>query len=549
MIIKKLIVLFDTFKRFPAASILAMLNVYFVAWAVRVDMADSIAPLSFLYASELSIIFSAAVGLLGERFIPDRHCKGLLQVGVGIVFVSLVAAFYRYGRFEEHFYYSYFLTLFAFLAIVALMLSWFQRAENVFSVMSIAGLIALTASTAVGGGLTLVAVAIEMLFDVSIPSHIYGTIWGAAFSAIGTQFFLAYATRKEQFELPKACRVLLIYVTFPIFILLLCVLLAYFGKCVFAWELPNGQINWLVTTLCIIWMITHFMLGGVEARAIRLFRRFGAICILPLVALQICALWIRIGEYGLTPSRYASVLFVVLMLLLSAILLCQPRRSERLAYLLFAIVALFAAHSHWNIVDVGVRAQVARLQAFVERREAGEAFSQKDKTEIMGAWEFLQHWTLNNGSYRGSDRWISQSIELQEEFKKEWGFQFQSSWERDEIEQRDEKPGRTLCFTLSSNHKFDIKGFTTIRQCWLIYDAGKVYVKVDGGTVNENGIDITHALAHALIEMGNNVQNVIFDIGENRRVIINDGYVAVSDGDSGALNFVAAWGTCYLVER
>jgi len=422
----KLSLLADTVKRFPAASLLAVANAVFIGWAIDAPKGADHLPLACLYASGLAIVLSAFVGLVAERFRPKFVVSLIFQAVVLAVAAGLAWSFLRCDIFELHFYYSYYLTLAAFVALTVMAIGWHQTVERAFPCAVFAGIISNAAALAVGGGLTLVLVAVEKLFGVDVSSKICGTIWGGAWATVGTLFFLAYATRREPFEFPKAWKVLFVYVTLPIYLLLLAVLWAYLGKCIVKWSLPNGQINWLVTLVASMWMVFHLLLGGIDAGIVRLFRRFGVLLIVPLVGLQICALQIRIAEYGLTPSRYASILFVFFALVFAVLSLVRSRWAAPLAYAFFAALALFAAHSHWNIVDTGVRSQLARLEAFRARKAAGETFDKETRYAIMGAWEFADDYTLTNGVYRYRRNWNKRD----ERFTKEWGFDFVNSYER-----------------------------------------------------------------------------------------------------------------------
>jgi len=413
---KKLSVLVETVKRFPAASLLAFANAGFVAWAFWIlsdysfDWTSANTPLMGLYASALTIILAAVVTLLCEKWVARKSLRLLAQGGLLVVFAVLFAVFLNGRFFEERFYCSYYGTLLAFAALVPVALRWTQRERDLFATLFCAAGIAFAAAFCVGAGFALVLVTVDMLFPVDISYRVYATVWGAAFAAVGTNFLIASSTRREPFSFPKAFRVLLVYVVFPIFLILLGVLWVYLATCVISWRFPNGRINGLVTMAASGWMILHLLLGAVEGGAVvRLFRRFGALLILPLSALQACALAIRLADYGLTPSRYLSCLFVAFTALWAVAILVWHSRSELVGYLLFAAMALFAALSPWNLIDVGVGAQVARLEAFAQRRAAGESFSEKDRERIMGSWEFVQKYALENGHYR---RRVSMGLQI-----------------------------------------------------------------------------------------------------------------------------------------
>ncbi len=549
---KKLAVLVETVRRFPAASLLALFNAVFVAWAFGTPL-DSFAfsptsdnvPMTGLYASGLTIVLSAVATLLAERWIGRRSLRLLVQAALLAVFAVLFAVFLNGRVFEEHFLCSYYGTLLAFAALVPVALRWTQRERDLFPTLFCSAAVACAASFCVAAGLSLVLLTVETLFPVDVSWRVYSTIWGAAFAAVGTEFLLAYATRREAFAFPKAFRVLLVYVVFPIFLLLLGVLWAYLGKCVVLRALPNGEINVLVTMAGVGWMALHLLLGGVDGGApVRLFRRFGALLILPLSGLQACALAIRLADYGLTPARYASGLFVGFTVLWAFAILFWHARSELVGFLLLAATALFAALSPWNLVDVGVRAQAARLAAFAERREAGEAFSAKDRERIMGAWDFVQRYEQENGHYRRVP-FRSCATSSKKEFRDEWGFAYLDEWER-----RDRKmPREGLYFDVSPSEKMDVRPFASLSKVRLSSRSGRLLLT---GEKKGEAIDATEAYraalrAHGDVEPDETLESLVVRLDESRSVLFVSGYV-LTEEEQGETKIVTAYGTGLLLE-
>ena len=558
---KKLSVLVETVKRFPAASLLAFANAGFVAWAFwssssdyPFDWTSDNVPLMGLYASALTIILAAVVTLLCERWVARKSLRLLAQGGLLVVFAVLFAVFLNGRFFEERFYCSYYGTLLAFAALVPVALRWTQRERDLFATLFCAVAIAFAAAFCVGAGFSIVLTTVDLLFPVDIPYRVYATVWWAAFAAIGTNFLIAYSTRREVFSFPKAFRVLLVYVVFPIFLILLGVLWVYLAKCVISWRFPNGRINGLVTMAASGWMILHLLLGAVEGgAAVRLFRRFGALLILPLSALQASALAIRLADYGLTPSRYLSCLFVAFTVLWAVAILVWHSRSELVGYLLFAALALFAALSPWNLIDVGVGAQVARLEAFAQRRAAGEPFSEKDRERIMGSWEFVQKYALENGHYRRrvSSCEYGTCAETKASFESEWGFKYLPDWERRAAKEKaaEGKRSQRFYFDLSSSKEIDVQGVASLSS-WRVDDQeGRLILK---GKVKGATIDVTDAFLAALqsweeVEDDKTLNGLLVPLEDSRRVLFVSGSAEV-ETTANATNVVSAYGTCLLLK-
>ncbi len=418
--------------RFPTAFLLGLCNIWFIAWATQVSGDADKVPCALIYAAGLAIVASASAQLIGERANCSRKVALAMQVAALAVFGLLAWSFLGCVKFEQHFVVSYYLTLAALVCALAWLLGFSQRRENVFALVLFAGGMALAAAVCTGGGVSLVLVAVEKLFAVKIGSHAYETVWGGAFAFIGAEFFLAYATRREEFVAPKVFKVLLVYVAFPIYLALLTVLWVYFAKCAISWSLPNGQINWLVSLASAFWMFFHFALAPFRTKLTDTFRRFGAFALLPPIAMQIVALAIRINAYGLTPARYGSILFVAFGLMFAALSLIRAGRWTEHAYLVLAATAIFAAHSPWNVVDAGVAAQCRRIESFyrkaglfkdgeIDPTGADSKLSADAKFAISEAARFLASYDMIDGHYRRMRYYWAHNVS-NEDFKKKYGF-------------------------------------------------------------------------------------------------------------------------------
>ena len=479
--------------RFPAAFLLGLCNIAFIGWAAYAPDAADRVPHALLYASGLAIVASASAQLVGERTNCRRGIALGLQVASIAVFGLLAWCFVGYEKFEQHFAVSYFLTLAALVCALAWLLGLSQRRENVFALVLFAGGMALAAAFCTGAGVSLVLVAVEKLFAVRIGSHTYETVWGGSFAFIGAEFFLAYATGRKEFAAPKAFKVLLVHVAFPIYLALLAVLWAYFARCALSWSLPNGQINWLVSLAAAFWMFFHFALAPFRAKVTDAFRKFGALALLPPIALQIVALAIRIDAYGLTPARYGSVLFVAFCLVFAALSLVRSGRWTEHAYLVLAAIAVFAAQSPWNVVDAGVAAQCRRIERLY--REAGlfkdgkidpsgaeTKLTEAAKRAVSDAARFLAPYDSVDGHYRR--RRTPWAPVANDSFKKTYGFDL-----RPQQVQRSSKGSQPHSRTCLTYHHYtfeddgsspDIAGFRRVR-----------YVKINNHGKWHEGMRVT----------------------------------------------------------
>ena len=184
--------------------------------------------------------------------------------------------------------------------------------------------------------------------------HIAYSIWGLG------AFLGMLAKPDERYEFSAAAQKVLLYLFFPVYLLLLFVLYLYVGKIISAGEMPVGTMNWYAS-FALLGFAFFFSTLAVQTR-LPLFSRFlkwALLLFLPILAVQIYGIWLRYEAYGLTTPRYTSMIctFCGIYVLTVAFL----RRKPQQLYLCAAILALIFSLTPLNVVDVPLRNQEARL--------------------------------------------------------------------------------------------------------------------------------------------------------------------------------------------
>ena len=497
------------FGRFPAAGLLAVANVGVSAFACCSNGRDS--SLAMLLASALGIVLSVGVGLLAERFTVRRGTALALQILVMAIAVAMSSWFEGLICYDECFGYPYALTLVAAAALVLYELGRGREdASDVVPMLVFAGMVAFASAIAVGAGLSLVFLALDELFSANLGSDLYSTTWMSAFTCVAVLFAIAYGTRKERFVCPKVWKALVDYVGFPVFMLLMCVMLAYCLKCAVTASLPNGQVNSFVLAASSLWMVFHLLASGLEGRVYRVFVRYGAALVLPLVALQAVALWIRISEYGLTPARYLSCLFAVATAVFGIGSFVSTAFSRRAVFLVAAALALFAAHTPWNVVDFSVGSQFAKLEGFRVRVAAGEVLSESERFAVMDAWDYTRRY--EKGSWRYVLR--KKSTFGQDDFEREWGFKYQSPYGRSGL-RTPSRNYKSYYYVRPNDEPFSTGGFAEARLC-------EIRVKNSSVVVVSAGAESRDLAEQALGAFAGEAQpkDLRLDLGDGRFAVV-----------------------------
>ncbi|MBR2571509.1 MAG: DUF4153 domain-containing protein [Clostridia bacterium] len=255
----------------------------------------------------------------------------------------------------------------------------------------------------------LVLLALNLLVSAAVELFASGLGWettgqlqmtALAASALLAAPFLLFALLPDG-DAPKdpGSRKVISYVILPAYMLLLIVLFGYIAAILVKWEWPSGRINPYALLALGTFAALHLLLTGEENRLSRLFSRFGAWMLLPVIFAQAVAVSIRIEAYGLTQSRILGLAFTAACLIPVGAALF--RRYGRLFFPVCAVLLLVltaAPQSPLNASALARRNQESRL--FGALAHAGmldgsggilpnENASEEDRKIIWSSAEFL----------------------------------------------------------------------------------------------------------------------------------------------------------------
>ena len=250
---------------------------------------------------------------------------------------------------------------------------WFYVSRLIFAVA-----LAFVAVIVFGLGVSAILASLDYLFGVDVPSRLYQHIWATSLIAAGPIFALGRIP--EDFDAVPVIdgnnhsiaglRLLSDYLAAPLLAVYALILHAYALKILITGEVPHGQIGWMVIgfgTLIIFFWKMMLPLRDVLTRSGRLFLKLWPfIVIVPMVLLGY-ALYLRIGEYGVTPERYFLAAFGGLMLLF-ALMQAVPITRNWLpgAAPLTVIVLILGSFGPWGAEQVSLNSQVRQFAQLLD---------------------------------------------------------------------------------------------------------------------------------------------------------------------------------------
>lgn len=402
----------DFLKRFPALVVFALVGVYLATLLTDWPWTPAY---QLMAALAMSYTLSATIQAWLERWRARRVAQLVVAVASILVFAYMWWWFRWMGNLErEDFAIRYLLVLGAVAALLAAALCPRNNENRRMPMLCGAAVLGFGSSLAIFACVSLVFLALDKLFGVKIHD-IYEFLWYLSMCSILPVAFVLFAVQRR-FKTPAMpLKVLLDYILLPVFLVNLAILVAYLAKCVVRLSLPNGEVTWLVSAACTLWLFFHFLCSYDESRFAAFFRAWAGCAIPPLLVLQGVALWLRIRQYGLTPVRYLAIAYSVFFLAAVVLSFIRRGRPFRHVYAVFAAIALFAALSPLNAIDASVYAQRARVRRICEKEgfkvgadffskatpEFPQGFPQEAMAKVNGSWRFLSRYRRSCGFYVG----------------------------------------------------------------------------------------------------------------------------------------------------
>ncbi|MGN6465841.1 MAG: DUF4153 domain-containing protein [Rhizobiaceae bacterium] len=271
--------------------------------------------------------------------------------------------------------------------------SWLFMVRFAFAV-----LVSLLALFLFAGGISAILASLTYLFGVAVPHRAYEHVWAATGLLAAPLFGLGRSPVDLDAEPGVDARKFMAlgmtalgdYVAAPLILVYAVVLHAYALKIIVTGDVPRGQIGWLVLafglSIFTALIIIHPFLSAARAPTRLFLRLWPFVLPVPLVLL-FHALWLRIGDYGLTPERYLLGLFAVMTAILLVLQSAKRTRGDiRFLAALPTVALLLASFGPQGSVGTSIRSQEARFQRAIAVKPIDEARNR----QALSSLGFLQ---------------------------------------------------------------------------------------------------------------------------------------------------------------
>ena len=301
-------------RRFPAACTFAFLLAFALILMVITDEFRGVA----IYYLTAGFLLSLMLSLWAEEY----HNKRVVWTVTAIAHILLlIDAIYLWNLDSSRYSMALFIAraaVYVALILGILFLPFYQAKSDVKSWnftrrMLIAMVLAYLVGGVMTGGIELLLLGIQSLFDIHIEDKLYAIVSILFALLLPLLLVLSRVPEGER----KHDETILVsrfltgttrYLFIPLVVCYMVVLYLYLARIVFSWELPNGTITWLVTIMMFGIIAIEFLLyptmRSEESKPFeRWVVRWFPILALPLVILMTVGIVRRLGDYGITVNR------------------------------------------------------------------------------------------------------------------------------------------------------------------------------------------------------------------------------------------------------
>ena len=360
-----------------------------------------------------SVVFIVII-LYANHLIVSRHVEPFVFIAIALILGVMFAPYLRQQSTMNSFWYFN-----------------YQTGSAIF--------FAALASLILGGGLSLILVSIDYLFDIKVDKLLYADSWMLAGIGFAPMYILANIAKQFNYDdescgFPKGIRFISNYLLVPLMMVYMLVLYAYFIKIILQWELPKGYLGWMIIAFGSIGVLTKLLTYPICDKANKLLsvfdRYFYKALIIPVLMLFF-AIMTRINEYGITEQRYAVVMLGMWFLILITLsLLYKNKFHIKHVPMILAALAVISSYGPWSAGSLSLNSQMKRFESLLMKNNLliggqlkinkdSDSVTFKDRQSLYSTADYLSNRKWRKDEIRETlQSWNYDEIKFKKGFKK-----------------------------------------------------------------------------------------------------------------------------------
>ena len=199
-----------------------------------------------------------------------------------------------------------------------------------------------------------------LIYSFSDLWKIYLILFLTTSVLFGVTLFISFVPEKgEEISVPVLYRTIIHKTLFYIYLILIGILYLYIFKIIVTWKMPVGRLNWFGCFSLLFYVFFYLSVDESDGRYQALFKSYGAYLLIPVLAIQLFAIAIRLQAYGLTTARLMSLIMIAIAVgfMISQILHIHVSKC----FLFVCLLSILFTCTPFNIYDIPNRSQEKRL--------------------------------------------------------------------------------------------------------------------------------------------------------------------------------------------
>ena len=193
-------------------------------------------------------------------------------------------------------------------------------------------------------------------------------------------------------ETGKFMKVLLTGILMPVALFLIGTLYLYVIKIMISGELLNKALFFILSLTFSLAIPGVILLKNYDSnKAVLVISNILFYSFIPLMVLQIIAMNVRVGDYGLTESRYMGYLLIAFEIIFIALMIIKKAKYLDKIILVFAGFIIWGVLTPFNVFDVPVYSQTARITKMLDSVEKFEDLTSNQKAECKKALRYIEN--------------------------------------------------------------------------------------------------------------------------------------------------------------
>ena len=379
----------ETFKKFPITIIIVYLTTIVCVFGTD-DFVET-----FLDDMWFFMMIAWAIGtLFSEKFFKNNYLRA-----TGEIIALIIAMIFRWVITDEALSNNILLMKIyvTYLCVIPLATIYKMLKDSGVSVKEYAirvlGNISKTSAIyflANLGILVVILVFIELILD----GNDYDIIPRTLILLLGGFYVPAMinAITDVKQETGKFMKILLTGILMPVALFLIGTLYLYVIKIMISGELLNKSLFFILSLTFSLTIPGVILLKNYEEnKVVSVISNILFCSFVPLMILQIIAMNVRVGDYGLTESRYMGYLLIAFEIIFIALMIIKKAKYLDKIILVFAGFIIFGLLTPFNVFDVPVYSQTARITNMLKTVEKFEELSTEQKNECKKAYIYVKN--------------------------------------------------------------------------------------------------------------------------------------------------------------